>query len=296
MTKKTSPSAFRAETVAIVGVGLLGGSIAAAIKARRLVRNVVGVGRNAQRLVRAQQAGLIDAFATDVTEAGRQADFVVVCTPVDRVVDDVRLAVADCPDGLLVTDVGSVKGSICGRLKDLSGPRTAFVGSHPLAGSEKSGFEHASLDLLDRAVCIVTPTETAGVASVRRVCDFWTALGMAVVQLTPQEHDCIVAQTSHVPHVVAAALALLPAAEHGQFVASGFTSTTRVAAGDPDLWRAILAQNSDAVVEYLDQFASRLAEFRAALAQQNEDELRKLLTTAKERCAWLTHAGTHRPG
>ena len=136
MRKKPGSSAFRGERGAVVGVGLCGGSTAAAIKARRLARNVIGVGREAQRLARAQKAGLIDAFVTDATEVGQQAGFVVVCTPVDRVVHDVRSAVADCPDELLVTDVGSVKGSICSQLEELSGPRSACVGSHPWAGSE----------------------------------------------------------------------------------------------------------------------------------------------------------------
>ena len=231
-------------TVAIVGVGLIGGSLAVALKQRGAASRVIGVGRNAQRLDTARSAGLIDDISTDVAAAAKQSQLVVVCTPVDRIVADVRLAAAAMPAGSLITDAGSVKGHICAELADLSAGAVTFIGSHPLAGSERNGFEHASPTLFDQRLCVLTPLASSPPDQLQRLHRFWQAVGMTTCELSPPDHDVALAFASHLPHAVAAALALSLPPEHRPFAATGFRDTTRIAGGDPGLWTAIFLQNA----------------------------------------------------
>jgi len=267
------------DTIAIVGVGLLGGSIAAAVKAKGLVRRVVGVGRNSQRLDAAQSAGLIDAASTEIGNC--KAELIVVCTPVDLIADGVRSAAATADAGTLITDVGSIKGNICRALDGALPDGVTFIGSHPLAGSEKQGHRHADAELFVRSVCVITPDASAAVVQVNKLTSFWETLGATVVRLSAEEHDQILAETSHVPHVVAAALASSLQNENSQFVASGFRDATRIAAGDPNLWSAILLNNVDAVLDSLDSFRDQLASLRHAIENRDTQTLQNLLRNAK---------------
>ncbi len=269
------------ETVAIVGVGLIGGSLAAALKQRGLARRVIGVGRNAARLEAARTAGLIDAGMTDLAAAARQSQLVVVCTPVDRIAADVRQAAAAMLPGALITDAGSVKEPICLALDDLSEGPVTFLGSHPLAGSEKQGFEHADGTLFERKVCVITPLAGSPRDQVQRLHRFWQALGMTTCELSPAAHDAALAYTSHLPHAVAAALALTLSPEHRPFAATGFRDTTRIAAGDPELWTAIFLQNAGPVSRALEAASEQLAALRTALQHGDAATLKKLLQQAK---------------
>jgi prephenate dehydrogenase len=274
-----SPSQFPADTtVAVVGVGLIGGSIAAALKSRGHRGRVVGVGRSADRLETAASAGLLDDFTTSPTAI--RADLWVVCTPVDRIAADVR-AIADATHpGTLITDAGSVKGPICRELESLPGGVT-FVGSHPLAGSEQRGFEHARADLFQGRTCVITPPGDASPDDVARLTAFWRSLGLRVVRMTPEDHDEALAYTSHAPHAVAAALAAALTDAERPLTATGFADTTRIAAGDPDLWAAIFLQNADALERGLKRFAGRLDAIRAAITARDAAALKNLLRAAK---------------
>ncbi len=308
--KTTEKHNLICQTLAVVGVGLLGGSIAAAVKRLGLAQRVLGVGRNAQRLKQAQELGLLDDFSTELAEAGREAELVVVCTPVDKIVAHVKavacgaaersnsLTTGSSPEnlsenrswpdtnaeaiGVLITDVGSVKTDICRPLQGQLPSGAVFVGSHPLAGSEKSGFEYAQAELFSGAVCCVTPTEETPKPAVQRVCEFWRRLGMCVELLSPEEHDRVVARTSHLPHVVAAAVARLVTERDGRFAATGFASTTRVASGDPELWRPILLGNAEAVAAELERLIVGLNDFREALTNKDVDTLVRLLAEGKQ--------------
>lgn len=275
---KTNPAP---QTVALVGVGLIGGSIAAAVKQRRLCRRVIGVGRSASRLQRAQQAGLIDEGLTDLTAAAAVADFLIFCTPVDRIADGVLQAAPHCSPGTLLTDVGSVKEPICRKLAGQLPPGVTFIGSHPLAGSEKNGFEHAEARLFEGRLCVVTPEADSSADERARLMAFWESLGMQVVEKSPAEHDRLLAATSHLPHLLAAALALLLNEENRPFAASGFRDTTRIAGSDPVLWTAILEANRQEVSRQLDAFLTVLQNFREALQQRETDRLQNLLQQAK---------------
>jgi len=269
--------------VAIYGVGLLGGSIAAALKQRRLARRVIGIGRNAERLQAAVDAGLLDDFAVDACVTDRDWNVVIVGTPVDRIAGDVRSLGAVSKPGTIITDVGSVKAPILEALGTRLevAPGVEFVGSHPLAGSEKRGFEAARPELFQNRVTVVTPAASNSTAAVETITAFWQSLGSRVVTMSAGEHDRALATTSHLPHVAAAALAAILQPEQRPLAASGFRDTTRIAAGDPDLWVAILLANRDAVLNSLGELTASLQTFENAIRDDDESRLREALQTAK---------------
>jgi len=280
-----SPSATPApasQTIAVIGVGLIGGSISAAAKVRGAAQTVIGLGRNRERLEAAQRAGVIDRAAAEPSEIA-DADLIVVCTPVDRIAADVLSLALHAKPGAVFTDAGSVKETICTQLGDELTAGVAFVGSHPLAGSEKAGFEHADAELFTGKLCVVTPQAGTSPDAVSRVRSFWQALGMRVVEMSPERHDAVLALTSHLPHAAAAALASLLDAPESEFAASGFRDTTRVAGGDPDLWTAIFSANRQPVVEQLDRLIARLTELRTAIDTDDRQRISILLSEAKQR-------------
>lgn len=281
MTQPTDVADFRFATVAIVGVGLIGGSIAAAVRQRSVCRTILGVGRDTKRLAEAQRRGLIDDLAVDLELAAARADLLVFCTPVDRIVAGVHAAALAAQPGTLITDAGSVKGAICDGLAGRVPAGIEFVGSHPLAGSEKQGFEHADAMLFERRVCVVTPVATNSPDAIRRIAGFWEAIGSRVLEMTPQAHDEVLARTSHVPHVVAAALAATLSDDDRPLAATGFRDTTRIAAGDAELWSAILLANAGPVLAGLKTYEAALADLRQAIEREDASRLRKLLASAK---------------
>lgn len=286
----------QSEVLAIVGVGLLGGSVALAAKERGIADRVIGIGRNPERLQSAVDAGVIDEFLIDLPEGNAPWTTVVIGTPVDRIAEDVQRIAAVSRPGTLITDVGSVKGSICEAVQSVGLPNgVSFAGAHPLAGSHKTGFEAARSNLFDEKVTVVMSEPSADGAAASAIRSFWEQLGSRVIEMSPAEHDAALATTSHLPHVTAAGLAAtfhLPhvtAAALAEtlpqrffpFAASGFRDTTRIAAGDPDLWVAILLENADAVTESLVAFSESFSKFQAAIEKRDPDELKKLLQVAK---------------
>lgn len=267
--------------IAVVGVGLIGGSIAAAVKARMPAARVIGVGRRHQRLADAQAAGLLDEITTSVAEAARESSLLVVCTPVDSIARFAAEALdAGHPD-LLVTDGGSVKQAICDPLPDQPGPGGCFVGSHPLAGSEKQGFEFSSASLFEDRLCVITPPEGLERQWVERLTSFWGGLGARVLEMSAAAHDVALSETSHLPHLVASALAVTLQSANQPFTATGFRDTTRIAAGDPELWSAILLANARAMLDSMDRLDQTLSRFREAIERGDADRLKLLLAEGK---------------
>ncbi len=264
-------------TLAVVGVGLIGGSIAAAARRFGAARRIIGVGRSAARLDAAVAAGLIDLGTTDLATAAREADLMVFCTPVSEIAAQVQQAAAALKAGALMTDAGSVKGTLCA---ELAGVR-AFVGAHPIAGKERSGFEHADAELFVDRLCVLTPLPRHTMEQRTRLQHFWETLGMRTATMTPDDHDAVLARTSHVPHVVAAAVAAALPPSDRPYTGTGFRSTTRIAAGPADLWVGILAENAPAVVAALAEVQAKLAEFAAALQPPQPATLKMLLEAAK---------------
>ena len=270
------------DSLAVVGVGLIGGSVGLAAKARAATRRVVGIGRNPDTLARAQELGAVDEFTTDLAAGVRSADVVVFCSPVDLIARQVREAAGYAMPGALFTDAGSTKGTI---VRDLDGhlpDHVRFVGAHPLAGSERQGAEHASADLFAGRVCVLTPTASSDPKAVERARLFWQALGCEVKTLTPEEHDLALATTSHLPHLLASLLAGQLPDKWRPFAATGFRDTTRVAAGDPALWTAIARENALALSHALERFDEGLQQLRRAVLNRDEDALTDILAAGKK--------------
>lgn len=271
------------ETLCIVGVGLIGGSIGLAAKTRGVAQRVIGVGRDDRALARSITAGVIDHGTTNLAEGVARADLVVVCTPVNRIADDVATVAAAAPAHAIITDAGSTKGNIVRALQGRMPPNGAtFIGSHPLAGSEKKGAAHSRGDLFVDRLVVVTPAAGQDLETASVVDLFWQSLGARVIRMDPFEHDEALASTSHLPHAVASGLAGVTPAGWLGLTAGGFRDTTRIAAGDPELWAAIFEANREAVLAALDQFTQRMAVFRTALQNHDHDALCRWLNEGKK--------------
>jgi cyclohexadieny/prephenate dehydrogenase len=259
----------------VVGVGLLGGSLALAVKRKGVAARVVGTDRLPGIMHRAVERGLLDEALPSPAEVATVADLTVFCTPVD-VIAEQALEAAPFGRGVM-TDVGSTKAEIAARLADVP----TFVPGHPLAGSEKAGPEHARGDLFDGRLVVLTPGARTSPQAVIAVTAFWRSLGSRVETMDAAEHDRALALTSHLPHLVASALAgvLPPAWSH--LTASGFRDTTRLASGAVELWRAIFLHNRAAVREALGQLRGQLDRYDAALAAADAAALAALLEAAK---------------
>lgn len=260
-----------------MGVGLIGGSIALGLRERGLAEEVVGVVRSAESAARLNKLGLVDEVTTDHAAAFAGAEVIVVTTPVGAIVEEVNRALEHAPETVVVTDGGSTKADIAAGVP--SDPR--FVGAHPLAGDHRSGPEAARADLLVGATTVVTPSES--VEATGRVRGFWGALGSKVVEMTPARHDELIALTSHVPHVAAAAVAATTPEEALPLAATGWADTTRVAAGSPSLWREILLANRASVAGGLRGLAEEIEAYAAALDAGDGDTIQRLLETGRQR-------------
>lgn len=275
--------------VTLVGVGLLGGSLGLALKARKLAGRVEGYVRRAASTAECERLGVVDRATTDLLAAVRDADLVVFCTPIAQMRELAEQCLPALRPGALVTDVGSVKGTVVAELEPLFAKAGAqFIGSHPMAGGEKTGPAAARADLFDRAVCIVTPGAKTPVKLVKQMEEFWAAIGGRPLRLSPDQHDSLVARSSHLPHVVAAELAnyvLSPAhpKEQPMLCASGFRDTTRIAAGSPEMWRDIALANRKHLARALGVFIEDLQEFQRALDAGDAKAMDEFFETAKHR-------------
>jgi len=261
--------------ITLVGVGLLGGSIGLAARRRRLANRVSGFVRRAESIAECVRAGAVDDAGTDLARAVAGADLVLLCTPLAQMASLTASLVPALPRGAIVTDVGSVKGSVVAELEPLvAGAGGHFVGSHPMAGAEKTGVGAAREDLFERAICVVTPTTATNKEALRKVETFWSDLGGRTARLSPELHDDLVSRSSHLPHVVAAELAnyvLSPIHPKEQAVvcATGFRDTTRIASGSPEMWRDIALANRQHLARVLGVFIGDLQEFQHALETQD---------------------------
>lgn len=268
--------------VAIVGVGLIGGSIGLALRKRGLCQKVTGIGRRKSSLEKALAVGAIHDATTDLAAGVADADVIVVASPVDSIAAHVCQVVAAAPHASLVTDAGSTKGQICAAIDvKLAGSRNPFVGSHPLAGDHRAGPEFSRDDLFVEKTVILTPTNVTTPEALEKAREFWQSLGALVHVMSPQEHDDALAATSHLPHLVASALAKCTPPEYLPLCATGWADTTRVAAGDAELWSQIFGQNSLAMVPAIDKLLAQLTEMRSQIAGGELARLQETLQEAK---------------
>jgi len=267
--------------VAIVGVGMIGGSIGRALRARRLATKVIGIGRSQASLDVAKRTGCVTEVSTDVAAAAA-ADLVVVAAGVAAIPGLLDAIDAVVRPGTLLTDAGSTKASIvAGWERRRRSRRGRFVGGHPIAGSHRRGPAAADGDLFAGRVTVVTPARSTPAADADAIGDFWSAVGSTVFMMPPKEHDRILAATSHAPHIVAAALAAATPESTLAFTAGGWRDTTRIAAGDPDLWADILLDNAGGVGDAMKRFAVAAERLLAAIERGDRRRLVDLLSRAK---------------
>jgi prephenate dehydrogenase len=254
----------------LLGLGLLGGSVAKAARAEGLAREIVAVGRRRESLELALRDGVVDRITTDVREGVAGSDFCLLATPVATLASLLRLVWREAPNDAVLSDVGSTKAAIVRTAEDLGRTRPlAFIGAHPMAGSERSGYAVARTDLFKGALVILTPTDSSLPSALERVREFWQALGARVMTLDPATHDRAVAAISHLPHLVADALVDAVLHMKPRFLdvaAAGFRDTTRIAASNPQVWREIFQENREALGEALGVFRRALDDLGALVA------------------------------
>ncbi len=274
--------------LAVVGVGLIGGSLARVLREKGEVGEIVGIGRGAANLQRAVELGVIDRYEHDLKKGVEDADLVFLATPVCTIADIVAEIAPALHSGAIVTDGGSVKEEIVLRCEELLPQNTYFVGGHPIAGTEKSGVDASFSTLYKGKRCIITPTARTDARALGKVVRMWELAGSEVVQMNPAKHDKVFAAISHLPHMVAYSLVNAVGDYDGcdenilKYSAGGFRDFTRIASSDPVMWRDIALQNRAAVLEMMDFFAASHAELRALVANSDAEGLEKFFERSRD--------------
>ncbi|MDI6799136.1 MAG: prephenate dehydrogenase [Actinomycetota bacterium] len=275
------------EKVAIVGLGLMGGSLGLAIKALKGPPKVVGIARRSGVIAEALKMGAIDAGTTDVAEGVKGADLIFLALPVGAMAEKVKEMIPHLKEGAIITDVGSTKESVTQSIQEILPKSYHFIGGHPMCGSEKDGISAASESLFKNAYYILTPTKETSAPAFKRLHSLLTAISAKVIAIEPKKHDHLVAAISHLPHLLSAALVNL--AKKGEekeeslllLAAGGFRDTTRIAAGNPDMWVDICLENDKAILSQIEGFERELGKFASAIRAKDKEALRKALHEAQ---------------
>lgn len=273
--------------VAIIGVGLIGGSLAIVLKNKALAGSVVGIGRGKANLETALRLGIIDSFTTDIEEGVRGADLVIVATPVKKISETIRKAAPALKKGCIVTDVGSVKKAVIDEVEPLLPEGVHFVAGHPIAGTEHSGAEAAFAELFIDRKCIITPTDRTDRVALDAIRSIWEAAGSGVAVMDAAVHDRILAAVSHLPHIIAYSLVNTVADIEASgvdalgFSAGGFKDFTRIASSSPEMWTDICAMNKASLIEMIEAFQSRLERLKRLVDSGDYEAIRGDFERAK---------------
>lgn len=265
--------------IAICGLGLIGGSLARDIRKLGLAETITGFGRSPERLKKATGMGLIDAWHTDFSQGIQQADMIIVGTPVRLIPDQIVSMLPHVQQGAVITDVGSVKTAIIKQVEPHIPEGVHFVGGHPIAGTEDSGFEASLTGLFKNRACVLTPTAQTDRQALLAVEHFWKAVGAHVVRMDMQTHDHIFAGISHLPHMVAFSLVNAVSDMESssqqilQYSAGGFRDFTRIAASDPVMWRDIALMNKEHVLHAIAFFEKSLHELKQHILADNDEQI-----------------------
>ncbi|MDD3275549.1 MAG: prephenate dehydrogenase/arogenate dehydrogenase family protein [Kiritimatiellales bacterium] len=271
------------QTIAILGTGLMGSSLGLALRKRNVPVRIHVYARRAETREVAVNLGIANAVFADPAKAVQDADLIVFCVPVLTIPELAKACCTGLKSGAVLTDVGSTKACLNKLMPDvLAGTGAEFIGSHPICGSEQQGIEAGSSDLYERAVTVVTPSMLSNEASLEKVSNLWKNAGSSVVVMDAVAHDKILAATSHLPHVVAAALAL-SAGDSGLFCGSGFRDTTRIADGSPQVWSDIVRTNAPALTESLKTFRDRLDSLEALIQEGDGEKLANWFAAARDK-------------
>ena len=278
--------------ITIIGVGLIGGSLAKAIKENQLANKVCGYGRDQSRLEKAKNTNIIDELSTNIDEAVKGADIVVIATPVGTFKQILEAIEPLITEQVIISDVGSTKTNIVKIVNEVLGEKSkCFVPAHPIAGKEKSGFEVSVPDLFKDKKTIITPLENNAPESIKVIHDMWTGTGAEVDYLSPESHDELLGMTSHLPHMLAFSLVnyLVSQSPNASIYAGGgFKDFSRIASGDAVMWRDICIQNKEQIIDHLKGYQSILSELIDAIDDDDSKRLEMLFTTAKNtRDSWV---------
>ncbi len=278
----------RFDTIALIGIGLIGSSLARVIGARKLARRIVISTRSAETLKRAEQLGLGDVYLADAGEAVKEADLVIVSVPVGASGAVAERIAPHLKPGATVTDVGSTKRSVINQMQPYMPDTVHFIAGHPIAGTEHSGPDAGFETLFDGRWCILTPLPNVDAEALARLTAFWQGCGSHVDVMDPDHHDTVLAITSHLPHIIAYNivgtaddLASDTKSEIIKYSASGFRDFTRLAASDPVMWRDVCLHNRDAILDMLGRFSEDLTALRRAIRRGEGDTLLDLFTRTR---------------
>ncbi len=286
MSRPSQP--FSSQRLTIIGVGLIGGSLARALRRTGRCGEIVGCGRDEAHLQKALELGVIDRYELEVASAVAGADVVVLAVPLRAMLSVLKQMVPALSPAVVITDVGSAKGCVVEEARAVLGSRLAdFVPGHPIAGTEKSGVEASFAELFDHRSVILTPVEETDAAKCARVSAMWQAAGANVTEMAVPHHDEVLAATSHLPHLLAFSLvntlaSLDESRDIFAYAAGGFRDFTRIASSDPLMWRDICMENRDAVLEVLQHFNNDLRQLEEAVRDNDGDAVVNVFTRAKE--------------
>ena len=271
----------------IVGVGLIGGSLAMISRRKGLVKEIIGVGRGAANLKEAVKLNIIDSFTFDISEAVKGADLIVLATPVGSFEWLVKQMRHGLNKGAIITDAGSVKGRMVSRIERLLPKGTYFVAGHPIAGKEKTGVKAASQTLFEGTKCILTPTKKTDASALKKIKALWKAVGAEVVLMDPMLHDKVLGAVSHLPHAAAYSIVNTVAEikkDGNNFIAfsgGGFKDFTRIAASSPEMWRDIFLSNRENLVNMISRYQKNLEKLKRYIKDKDSKGLIKELEKAK---------------
>ena len=278
--------------ITIIGVGLIGGSLAKAIKENNLAKVVFGFGRDLNRLEKAQKANVIDQFSTNLKDAINDSDIVIIATPVGSFKEILSEIKPFLTSKIVISDVGSTKTNIASIVGQTLGDYSNyFIPAHPIAGKEKSGFEASESNLFNNRKVIITPLETSSPDSINLIQKMWEGTGADVDFMSPESHDELLGMTSHLPHMLAFSLVNYLISKNPSasiYAAGGFKDFSRIASGDAVMWRDICIQNKDQIIDHIRGYQKTLNSLVNAIENENSDELDLLFTSAKKtRDSWV---------
>ncbi len=286
------------DRICLIGLGLIGSSLGAAVHKLGLADHVSGYARSKQTRDIAKQIGFVDSIHETAADAAADADLVIICAPVGAMENIAQEIAPVLKDDCILTDVGSVKKAVIAAIEPHVGKNIHFIPGHPIAGSEKSGPESGFAELFTDRWCILTPLENADQTAVDKLRDFWLALGSPVEIMTPSHHDTVLAITSHLPHLIAYSIVSTASdledvtkSEVIKFSAGGFRDFTRIAASDPTMWRDVFLTNKDAVLEMLGRFSEDLSALQRSIRWGDGDALFDLFTRSRETRQGIIEAG-----
>ncbi|MFN3396860.1 MAG: prephenate dehydrogenase, partial [Thermodesulfovibrionales bacterium] len=271
--------------VSIIGVGLLGASFALSLRQNNLCKTIIGFGRSEDNLKRAKERGIIDDYSLDVRKVCEDADLILLSTPVGAFRDIARMIKDTLKQGGLITDVGSVKGGLVHELESLMPEGAHYIGSHPIAGSDKSGIDEARADLFNNALCIITPTENSDTGALQKIAILWESVGAKVRFMDPHKHDEVYAAISHLPHVIAFSLVNTIGdidSEYIEYAGQGFKDTTRIALSSPELWRDIVIYNRENLLKFLEIFKAEIEKIDEYLKNNKAEAIRDIYQRARQ--------------